>query len=371
MPQRAIILDTETTGGSARDGDRIIEIGAVETVDFLPTGRIFHAYLDPCVPIHWGATRVHGLVNDDLAGFPRFGDLLPGFHAFMGGARIYAQNAKFARSFVDAEYARCRQVPPPSTQWTCTVPIVKRRSPGGRARLDDVMERLGIQAPDRSTHGALLDAAILAAVLAKLHDAPEVDVSALAGMGKPFPGKPGRAQGWAPRRASAPASTPPPRTPSTPTTPRDRAPTRQPVNDPTPSRTDEARRILSVTAQAYHEAIDILDFVARVEAGGVPVRPNVLERDGQLHGMRFMGDHIYMTTADAGFDGAHFTEGPVAYDQERHLQPLMEVKGRFTREIGRPPDLAHERMSASTFMGSYKVARREDPPVEPDDCPTL
>lgn len=364
---RSIILDTETTGISARRGDRIIEIGAVEAIDLVPTGRIFHAYLDPQAPIHWAASKVHGLRNADLAGFPFFRDILPSLLEFCGDARIYAHNAPFDRGFIDAEFDRCRCMPPIPSRWTCTLPIVKRRSPGGSAGLDTVAARLGIETPDRRIHGALLDAAILAAVMARLHDAPEVDIAALTALGKPFPGRkgtttgpaktPGPARSWhreaypAAREARSPASPPAP-----------------PVNC---SRTAEARRILAVTAAACRDASDILDFVARVEAGGIRVRPNVLQRTGELHGMRFAGPNIHMTTADAGFDGVHFSEGPLAYDIASHRKALLENTGSFDRDIGNPSTVKGDRMSANTFDRGYKVAYREaTPDAEPEGWPT-
>ena len=186
---RTIILDTETTGASARQGDRIVEIGAVEMIDHRPTGRVFHAYLDPKHPIHWAATRVHGLRNADLEGFPVFRDILPEFLDFVGGDRIHAHNAAFDASFVSAEITACGHAPFPGSQWSCTLPLVRRHVGSGSAKLDAVVARLGLEIPDRKIHGALLDAAILAAVVARLHRAPDIDVAALTAAAKPFPGK--------------------------------------------------------------------------------------------------------------------------------------------------------------------------------------
>lgn len=179
---RRVILDTETTGGSARNGDRVCEVGMVETIDHIPTGRIFHEYIYPDRDIHWAATRVHGLTLKKLQGCPRFIDVGPAARDFIGEAPVLAHNAKFDSGFMNAEFERAGIERAPN--WLCTVNMSQKAMPGGQHKLDVMVERLGIITPDRKIHGALLDAAILASVVARLSNAPEVDITSLVENGR-------------------------------------------------------------------------------------------------------------------------------------------------------------------------------------------
>ncbi|MFX4300325.1 exonuclease domain-containing protein [Pseudosulfitobacter pseudonitzschiae] len=174
---RRVILDTETTGGSARNGDRVCELGMVETVGHIPTGRIFHEYIDPERDIHWAATRVHGLKRSMLLGCPKFLDIGQDARDFILDAPVLAHNSRFDAGFMNAEFQRAGidRV----YNWIDTVTMCQRAMPGGQHKLDIMVQRLGIATPDRKIHGALLDAAILAAVVACIVDAPSVDIQAL------------------------------------------------------------------------------------------------------------------------------------------------------------------------------------------------
>lgn len=165
---REIILDTETTGLDPLNGDRIVEIGAVEVLNAIPTGNVFHVYIDPERDMPDGAFRVHGLSSEFLAGKPRFADVVDDFCAFLGSDKLIAHNASFDVAFINAELARCGRPSVPPHQVVDTLAIARRKHGGGSNSLDALCARYGVDSSRRTRHGALLDAELLAEVYLEL-----------------------------------------------------------------------------------------------------------------------------------------------------------------------------------------------------------
>lgn len=164
---REVVLDTETTGIDAAN-DRIIEIGCVELVNHMPTGRVWHAYLDPKMPVSEGAFAVHGLSNDFLAGKPVFGDVAEDFLAFVDDAMLVIHNAAFDTGFLNAELKRVGRPPIDPGAVIDTLGMARRKHSGAANSLDALCLRYGIDNSRRTKHGALLDAEILAEVYLEL-----------------------------------------------------------------------------------------------------------------------------------------------------------------------------------------------------------
>lgn len=164
--KRQIFLDTETTGLSAAEGDRIIEIGCVELIDRRPTGNNFHHYLNPERESHPDALRVHGLTSEFLADKPKFAAVAQALLDYVAGAEIFIHNASFDLGFLDAELARlagasfATQVAGVQDTWG----LAKKLYPGQQNSLDALCRRLGVDNTGRTLHGALLDAQLLADV---------------------------------------------------------------------------------------------------------------------------------------------------------------------------------------------------------------
>ena len=175
---REIIFDTETTGLSADDGDRIIEIGAIEMINRFPTGQTFHEYLHPGDrDIHPDAERVHGISKEQLKDKPSFADILPKFLEFFADGTLIAHNARFDIGFFDAELNRLGQAPIDPTRVVDTLAIAKRKFPGARNSLDALCDRFGISRATRTLHGALLDSELLADVYIELTGGRQVGMS--------------------------------------------------------------------------------------------------------------------------------------------------------------------------------------------------
>ena len=165
---REIVFDTETTGLDSSE-DRIIEIGGVELVDRFPTGRTFHAYIDPGERrVHPEALAVHGISNEMLEGKPRFEAVADKFLAFFDGARFVAHNAQFDMGFVNAELARIGRPPIANDRVLDTLSLARRKNPMGPNTLDALCGRFGIDNSNREKHGALLDSELLAEVYIEL-----------------------------------------------------------------------------------------------------------------------------------------------------------------------------------------------------------
>ena len=165
---REIALDTETTGISPRDGHRIIEIGALELMHHLPTGRKLHLYINPEREIDDGAVAVHGITSDFLAEKPIFADIVDEFLAFVGDDPIVIHNASFDMGFLNAELKRLDRPVLPMAQSIDTLMMARKKFPGAQANLDALCRRFEIDNSHRDLHGALVDADILAAVYIEL-----------------------------------------------------------------------------------------------------------------------------------------------------------------------------------------------------------
>jgi DNA polymerase-3 subunit epsilon len=168
---REIVLDTETTGTEAKGGDRLIEIGAVELLNHIPTGRTFHRYCNPQRAVSEGAFNVHGLSDAFLSDKPVFADIVGELQAFLADGRLVIHNAPFDVGFLNMEYARLGTNAPPPIQLddvVDTLPMARRKHPGAANNLDALCNRYGIDTSRRTKHGALLDAQILAEVYVEL-----------------------------------------------------------------------------------------------------------------------------------------------------------------------------------------------------------
>lgn len=167
---RQIFLDTETTGLSADNGDRLVEIGLIEMVDRRLTGATRHWYLNPERASHPDALRVHGLTEQFLADKPKFAEIADELLAFVAEAELVIHNASFDLGFLDAELARLGQ--PPLRQAADgvrdTLLMAREMFPGKSNSLDALCKRLEVDNSSRTLHGALLDAGLLAEVYIRL-----------------------------------------------------------------------------------------------------------------------------------------------------------------------------------------------------------
>ena len=166
---REIVFDTETTGLDPESGHRICELGAVELDGQMPTGRTFHAIVNPCRDMPAEAAKVHGHTNESLADKPVFGAVVRDFLAFIGtDSRLVAHNAMFDLGFVNMELVMCGHDRIGAERIVDTLAIAKKRFPGSRHTLDVLCGRFGIDLSRRVKHGALLDAELLADVYIEL-----------------------------------------------------------------------------------------------------------------------------------------------------------------------------------------------------------
>ncbi len=165
---RHLILDTETTGLSVKDGHRIIEIGAIEMVNLSVTGRSLHLYINPERDIDTGAQEIHGLSSEFLADKPVFADILDEFTDFIGNDLLVIHNAPFDIGFLNAEFARCGLPPLSVDRVIDTLTLAREKYPGAQASLDALCRRFSVDNAHRDLHGALIDADLLAAVFVEL-----------------------------------------------------------------------------------------------------------------------------------------------------------------------------------------------------------
>ena len=165
---REIVFDTETTGLDPLQGHRLIEIGCIELVNRIPSGQVFHRYVNPERDVPQEAFAIHGLSLDFMRDKPRFSDICEELIAFIGDAPLVAHNALFDLGFLNAELERCKKILLTRDRLVDTLMLARRRHPGGSNRLDDLCARYGIDNSRRSKHGALLDAELLAEVYVEL-----------------------------------------------------------------------------------------------------------------------------------------------------------------------------------------------------------
>ena len=208
---REIVLDTETTGFEPNEGDRLVEIGAIELMGHVPTGRTYHQYINPMRSMPEGAFGVHG-IGPDLLEPPRaaepgevilkdkpvFADVAQAFLDFIGDAKLVIHNAAFDMKFLNAELGWINKPQLPMDQSLDTLAIARRKFPGSPASLDALCRRFGIDNSNRTLHGALLDSEILAEVYLELIGGRQPDF-ALAERASNAGGQ-GAAESWRPTR---------------------------------------------------------------------------------------------------------------------------------------------------------------------------
>ena len=169
---REIVLDTETTGLKFTDNHRVIEIAAIEIIDFLPTGKLFHKYVNPQRDVPESSVDIHGITEKFLSNKPLFKDIVEEFLEFVCSDNIVAHNAPFDIGFLNFELQKCgknillnRSID--------TVVLAREKFPGQSVSLDALCKRLAIDNTQREKHSATLDAELLARVYIELNDARE------------------------------------------------------------------------------------------------------------------------------------------------------------------------------------------------------
>ena len=165
---REIVLDTETTGIDHAKGHRVVEIGAVELINHIPSGKTFHYYIDPERDMPSDAEAIHGLSTQFLKGKPLFSAIAQEFIAFIGEASLVIHNAAFDVGFLNAEFARVNQPSILPERVVDTLALARQKHPMGPNSLDALCKRYGIDNSKRDKHGALLDSELLADVYLEL-----------------------------------------------------------------------------------------------------------------------------------------------------------------------------------------------------------
>lgn len=165
---REIVLDTETTGLDPFAGDRVVEIGAIELFNHLPTGKTYHQYINPMRDMPAEAFAIHGISAEFLADKPVFKAVAREFTNFVGAAQLVIHNASFDMKFLNAELERAGQQQLPMSQAIDTLMLARKKFPGAQHSLDALCRRFGVDNSHRQKHGALLDSEILAEVYLEL-----------------------------------------------------------------------------------------------------------------------------------------------------------------------------------------------------------
>ena len=173
---REIVLDTETTGLSPDNGDRIVEIGCVELINHVPTKNTYQVYLNPERDMDPGAEKVHGLTNEFLLDKPKFIEIADSFLEFIGDSNLIAHNADFDINFLNSELVRAKKDKINNDRVVDTLKIARSRFPGARNSLDALCKRFFVDNSNRSLHGALLDSELLAEVYLELVGGKEPDL---------------------------------------------------------------------------------------------------------------------------------------------------------------------------------------------------
>jgi DNA polymerase-3 subunit epsilon len=166
---REIVLDTETTGLDARKGDRLIEVGCIELLNRIPSGREFHRFINPeGRDVHPDAERIHGISSASLKDKPVFAQVVGDFLEFIGNDTLVIHNASFDIGFLNAELARVERAAISMDRVVDTLMLARRRHPAGPNSLDALCKRYGIDNSKRTKHGALVDSLLLAEVYVEL-----------------------------------------------------------------------------------------------------------------------------------------------------------------------------------------------------------
>ncbi len=173
---REIVFDTETTGFEPADGHRLVELGCLELLNHVPTGKTFHTYLDPQRDVPADAARVHGLTTDFLTGKPLFSEKAQDFLDFIGNSPLVIHNAAFDMKFINAELVAHGFPPVPFERAIDTLLMARKQFPGAPASLDALCKRFNIDNSRRDKHGALLDSELLAEVYLELRGGRQPDL---------------------------------------------------------------------------------------------------------------------------------------------------------------------------------------------------
>ena len=177
---REIVFDTETTGLSPLGGDRIVEIGCIEIVNRVETGRHFHAYFNPERPMPSEAEAVHGLTTVFLSGQPTFQERVEELLEFIEDAPLVAHNASFDFGFLNHELGLCGRPTVCTSRMVDTLVLARTRHPGAKHSLDALCTRFGVDRSMRVRHGALLDAQLLAQVYVELTGGRQIGLGLVA-----------------------------------------------------------------------------------------------------------------------------------------------------------------------------------------------
>jgi DNA polymerase-3 subunit epsilon len=183
---REIIFDTETTGLDPKTGDRMVEIGCIEMVNRVATGRTFHAYFNPDRDMPAGAEAVHGLSITFLSDKPRFHEKAADLLEFVADSPLVAHNAGFDFGFLNAELESCGLEPVCRSRMIDTIALARVRHPGAKLSLDALCTRYGIDRSHRTRHGALLDAELLAQLYVELTGGRQIGLELAADSNGPL-----------------------------------------------------------------------------------------------------------------------------------------------------------------------------------------
>lgn len=177
---REIVFDTETTGLSPANGDRMVEIGCVELFNRVETGRHFHAYFNPGRPMPSEAEAVHGLSDRFLSDKPGFHERCEELLAFIGESPLVAHNAAFDFGFINHELSQCGRPSVCTSRMVDTLVLARQKFPGAKHSLDALCTRFGVDRSQRVKHGALLDAQLLAQVYVELTGGRQIGLTLVA-----------------------------------------------------------------------------------------------------------------------------------------------------------------------------------------------
>ncbi len=177
---REIIFDTETTGLSPANGDRLVEIGCVEMVNRVETGRTFHSYFNPGRAMPSDAENVHGLSDRFLADKPMFDQVCEDLLEFIADSPMIAHNAAFDFGFINSELGQCGRPTVCMSRMVCTLSIARSKFPGAKHSLDALCTRFGVDRSLRVKHGALIDAQLLAQVYVELTGGRQIGLGLVA-----------------------------------------------------------------------------------------------------------------------------------------------------------------------------------------------
>ena len=201
---REVVLDTETTGFEPTEGHRIVEIGAVELFNHMPTGRIYHQYINPKRVMPKEAFEVHGLGDDFLRDKPVFATIAQAFLDFIADAPLVIHNASFDMKFLNAELTAASFAPLPAGRAVDTLLIARKKFPGSPASLDALCRRFSIDNSMREKHGALVDSEILAEVYLELVGGRQPDFGLATAAQNTAAETLVSGQGWRPRPRTVP-----------------------------------------------------------------------------------------------------------------------------------------------------------------------